>query len=182
MFPFTTCLTGSTDSGGHLRIPFRRTTDRHENFFTTRLDHRFSDKDNLSATYLFDKTPYSTPDGVNDVLLGSKTSRQIASLEETHIFKPTFANTARFGYNYEIADVNEGLKALVPEAADTSLGAFPGRNAAQVFISRTYACFWRVGGGSTYLYHWNSYQSMTMLLSTKARIPSNSVVSWNGCR
>src|SRR5258705_6443189 len=51
-----------------------------ENFFTTRLDHKFSDKDSVFGTYLFDRTPFSTPDGVNDVLLGSKTSRQIVAL------------------------------------------------------------------------------------------------------
>jgi len=131
----------------------------NENFFTTRLDHKISDKDSLSATYLFDRTPYSTPDGANDVLLGSKTSRQIAALEGTHVFTPAIANTARFGYNSEIADVNEGLKALVPVAADTSLGAFPGRTAPQVNIPGLTSVFGGLGGGSTYLYHWNSFQA-----------------------
>ena len=88
----------------------------NENFFTTRLNHQISHQDNLSATYFFDRTPYSAPDGVNDVLLGSKTSRQIVALEETHVFRPAFANAVRFGYNYEIADVNQGLRALVPAA------------------------------------------------------------------
>src|SRR5437660_7665228 len=86
----------------------------NENFFTTRLDHKVSEKDTLSGTYLFDKTPYTSPDGVNDVLLTTKSSRQIAALEETHIFKPTFANSVRFGYNYENVDNNQGASALVP--------------------------------------------------------------------
>jgi hypothetical protein len=129
-----------------------------ENFYTTRLDHKISEKDSLSGTYLFDKTPYTSPDGVNDVQLTTKSSRQIAALEETHIFKPTFANSARFGYNYENVDNNQGAKALVPEAADTSLGTFPGRTAPQVFIGAVTPFLGGVGGESAYFYHWNTFQ------------------------
>jgi len=129
-----------------------------ENFYTTRLDHKFSEKDSLSGTYLFDKTPYTSPDGVNDVQLTTKSSRQIAALEETHIFKPTFANSVRFGYNYENVDNNQGAKALVPGAADTSLGTFPGRTAPQVFIGAVTPFLGGVGGESAYFYHWNTFQ------------------------
>jgi len=129
-----------------------------ENFYTTRLDHKFSEKDSLSGTYLFDKTPYTSPDGVNDVQLTTKSSRQIAVLEETHIFKPTFANSVRFGYNYENVDNNQGASALVPEAADTSLGTFPGRTAPQVFIGAVTPFLGGVGGESAYFYHWNTFQ------------------------
>jgi hypothetical protein len=129
-----------------------------ENFYTTRLDHKFSEKDSASGTYLYDKTPFTSPDGVNNVLLSTTSSRQIAVLEETHIFKPTFANSVRFGYNYEVVDNNQGLAALVPEAADTSLGTFPGRTAPQVFIGSVTPFLGGVGGQSAYFYHWNSFQ------------------------
>ena len=48
-----------------------------ENFFTGRVDHRFSEKDNLSGTYLFDKTPQTQPDPYNVVSYpsGSTTPR-----------------------------------------------------------------------------------------------------------
>src|SRR5205085_1989245 len=39
----------------------------NENFVTTRVDHKISDKDSLFGTYLFDRTPYSSPDGLNNV-------------------------------------------------------------------------------------------------------------------
>ena len=129
-----------------------------ENFYTTRLDHKISEKDSVSGTYLFDKTPYTSPDGVNDVLLTTKSSRQIAVLEETHIFKPTFANSVRFGYNYENVDNNVGAKALVPAAGDTSLGTFPGRTAPQIFIGGLTNFLGGVGGESAYFYHWNTFQ------------------------
>jgi hypothetical protein len=129
-----------------------------ENFYTTRLDHKISEKDSMSGTYMFDKTPYTSPDGVNDVLLTTKSSRQIAALEETHIFAPTFANSARFGYNYENVDNNQGAKALVPAAADTALGAFPGRTAPQLFINPLTTFLGGVGGEAAYFYHWNTFQ------------------------
>ena len=130
----------------------------NENFFTTRLDHKISEKDSISGTYLFDKTPYTSPDGVNAVLLTTKSSRQIAALEETHIFKPTFANSVRFGYNYENVDNNQGASALVPEAADNSLGTFPGRTAPQLFVGGLTTFLGGVGGESAYFYHWNTFQ------------------------
>jgi len=130
----------------------------NENFFTTRLDHKISEKDSVSATYLFDRTPYTSPDGVNAVLLTTKSSRQIAALEETHIFKPTFANTARFGYNYEVVNNNSGASALVPEAADTSLGTFAGRTAPQLFIGGLTTFLGGVGGEAAYFYHLNAFQ------------------------
>lgn len=129
-----------------------------ENFVTTRLDHKLSEKDAAFGTYLFDKTPFTTPDGVNDVLLGSKTSRQIVALEETHLFTPSFVNSARFGYNYEIADANQGLQALIPQAADTSLGAFAGQTAAQVYVGGLTPFLGGVGAEPSYFYHWNSFQ------------------------
>jgi len=130
----------------------------NENFVTTRLDHKISEKDNLSGTYMFDKTPYTSPDGVNDVLLGSNTARQIVAVEETHLFKTNLANSARFGYNHEVVNNNQGLSALVPEAAKTSLGTFSGRTAPQVFITGITPFLGGVGGESAYYYGWNSFQ------------------------
>src|SRR5437899_202780 len=130
----------------------------NENFVTTRLVHKISEKDNLSGTYMFDKTPYTSPDGVNDVLLGSNTSRQIVAVEEPHLFKTNFANSIRLGYNHEIVNNNQGLSALVPEAAKTSLGTFSGRTAPQVFITGITPFLGGVGGESAYYYGWNSFQ------------------------
>src|SRR6202158_1370326 len=137
---------GADLGGGIAEYRFSGQQAVKENFFTTRLDHKVSEKDSLSGTYLYDKTPYTSPDGVNDVLLTTVSSRQIAALEETHIFKPTFANSVRFGYNYEVVDNNQGAKALIPAAADTSLGTFPGRTAPQVFVNGLTTFLGGVGG------------------------------------
>jgi hypothetical protein len=147
-----------TDNPDIAKYSFAAQQVVNENFFTTRLDHKISEKDNMSGTYLFDKTPYTSPDGVNDVLLTTKSARQIAALEETHIFKPSFANSARFGYNYENVDNNQGAKAIVPEAGDTSLGSFPGRTAPQLFVGGLTTFLGGVGGEAAYFYHWNTFQ------------------------
>ena len=76
----------------------------NENFVTTRIDHKLSDKDSLFGTYLYDKTPYSSPDAFGNVGLGTLSARQIVAVEETHSFAAAFVNAVRFGYNHERVD------------------------------------------------------------------------------
>jgi carboxypeptidase family protein/TonB-dependent receptor-like protein len=131
----------------------------NENFVTTRIDHKFSDKDSLFGTYLFDRTPYSSPDSFGNVLLGSLTSRQIVAAEETHSFTQTFVNAVRFGYNHEAVNNNQSVSGINPAATDTSLAAFAGRDAAFVNIGGLSPMSGGVGGLPTYLYRWNSFQA-----------------------
>lgn len=130
----------------------------NENFVTTRIDHRLSDKDSLFGTYLFDRTPYTSPDSFNNVLLGSLTSRTIVAIEETHSFTPSIVNAVRFGYNHEAVNNDQSLKAINPAAADPSLGAFSGLNAAQVLVTGLSPMSGGVGSLPTYFYRWNSFQ------------------------
>jgi Carboxypeptidase regulatory-like domain/TonB-dependent Receptor Plug Domain/TonB dependent receptor len=130
----------------------------NENFVTTRIDHRLSDKDSLFGTYLFDRTPYTSPDSFNNVLLGSLTSRTIVAIEETHSFTPGIVNAVRFGYNHEAVNNDQSLKAINPAAADPSLGAFSGLNAAQVLVTGLSPMSGGVGSLPTYFYRWNSFQ------------------------
>jgi Carboxypeptidase regulatory-like domain/TonB dependent receptor-like, beta-barrel/TonB-dependent Receptor Plug Domain len=135
----------------------------NENFLTARVDHNFSDKDNLFGTYMFDRTPYSSPDGLNNVEFETLTARQFLALEETHIFSPRFANSIRIGGNHEAVNNNESAKAINPDAARTDLGvggtAFAGRAASQVLMGGGVSDFsGGVGGSPTYFYHWNSLQ------------------------
>src|SRR5215469_9323606 len=110
----------------------------NENFLTTRVDHNFSNRDSLFGTYMFDRTPYSSPDGLNNVEFQTLTARQFVAIEETHIFSPSFANSVRIGGNHEAVNNNQSLKAINPDAARTDLGAggtaFAGRDASQVLI------------------------------------------------
>src|SRR5579872_2494476 len=130
-----------------------------ENFFTTRIDHRLSNKDSLFGTYVYDKTPYSSPDGLDNVEFDTATARQIAALEETHSFKSSFVNSVRIGGNREAVNNNQSLKAINPLASDLSLGSFPGRAASQVFMAGVTPFTGGVGGSPTYFFHWNSLQA-----------------------
>src|ERR1700704_6437677 len=132
----------------------------NENFLTARVDHHISDKDSVMGTYVFDRSPYSSPDGTNTVVQGSLMSRQIAALEWTHLFGTGFANSLRLGYNHERVDNNSSVSALIPEAADTSLGVFAGRTATQLFINAEGITpfLGGVGGEPTYYYRWNTLQ------------------------
>jgi len=66
-----------------------------ENFVTSRVDHKISDKDSLFGTYMYDDTPYNQPDGLNNLNIRSQTTRHIAALEDSHIFSPGFVRLAR---------------------------------------------------------------------------------------
>ncbi|MBV8475961.1 MAG: TonB-dependent receptor [Acidobacteria bacterium] len=130
----------------------------NENFLTARVDHKITNNDSLFGTYVFDRTPYSSPDGLNNVLFDTLTARQILSIEETHMFAPNFVNSVRVGGNHEGVKNNESLKAINPVAADKALGSFPGRDAAQVLVTGLTDFTGGIGGSPTYYYHWNSLQ------------------------
>lgn len=144
----------------------------NENFFTARVDHNFSSKDSVFGTYMYDKTPYSSPDGLNNVEFQTLTARQFVAIEETHIFTPSFANSIRIGGNHEGVNNNQSAKAINPDAARTDLGvggtAFAGRAASQVLIGGGVSDFsGGVGGSPTYFYHWNSLQAYDDAFLTK---------------
>jgi len=130
----------------------------NENFVTARVDHKLSGKDSIFGTYLYDRTPYNSPDPFGNVGLVTLTARQILAIEETHAFTPTFVNAIRFGYNHENVNNNMSAGAVNPAAADASIGAFQGRNASVISVGGMTTMPGGVGGLPTYLYGWNSFQ------------------------
>jgi hypothetical protein len=147
-------LRGNGDEGIFTFVQQQKVT---ENFFTTRVDHRFSEKDSLFGTYIFDNTPFTTPDNFDAVLTEDQTKRQILILEETHVFAPTVVNALRFGFNRNFVNNTASVTAINPLAADTTLGAVPGHNAAELSVPGISAFAGGVGG-SAFFYRWNSFQ------------------------
>jgi hypothetical protein len=148
------------DSGGDIGFyTFSGQQVVNENFFTIRVDHKLTENDSLAGTYLFDRTPFNTPDSLNDVLFGSFTKRQSVVLEETHMFSPQVVNSFRFGFNRDLVDNNTGAGAINPLAAEPSLAAVPGRFAAAVRINGLTEFFGGKTPRSTFLYRWNSFQA-----------------------
>ncbi len=131
----------------------------NENFFTIRVDHKLSDKDGLAGTYLFDRTPFTTPDSLNDVLFGSFTQRQAVSLEENHIFTQQVLNSFRFGFNRDFVNNNVGAGAINPLAADPTLAQVPGLFAGSVLVTGLTPFYGGKIPRSTFLYRWNSFQA-----------------------
>ncbi|HEY5215078.1 MAG TPA: carboxypeptidase regulatory-like domain-containing protein [Acidobacteriaceae bacterium] len=129
-----------------------------ENFFTTRIDHKISAKDNLFGTYLFDNTPFTIGDAQDITTISSKTRRQDLILEENHIFNSSFINTVRFGLNRQNIANNIGLSAVNPLAADTSLGLIPGRTAPGVNVPGIDRLVGGVGSSPAYLFRFTSFQ------------------------
>jgi hypothetical protein len=130
-----------------------------ENSLTIRLDHKFSEKDSLSGTYLYDDTPFTHPDADDNVLVGAHTNRHIVALQETHIFSPSLVNSVRFGFNRDGVAGNQSVKAINPLAADPSLGAVPGQDAAEVTVSGLSLFAGGLGAVATDLFYWNSFQA-----------------------
>ena len=130
-----------------------------ENFFTTRVDHRFAEKDSLFGTYMYDDTPYQSPDRFNVQLIGSQTNRQVVVLEESHVFSPALVNAVRGGYNRAGVANQKPVAAINPLATDTSLGSVPGKVAADVRIGGGIPEFLGgLGSANVYYYFWNSFQ------------------------
>jgi Carboxypeptidase regulatory-like domain/TonB dependent receptor/TonB-dependent Receptor Plug Domain len=141
----------------------------HEDFGTGRFDYKLSDQDSLFATYSGDDAPFSGPDNLNDVSLGSHTSRNTVAIEETHVFSSSMTNTARFGFYRESVHNNTTVQAINPAAADTSLAAVPGSSPAVVTVGGISAFSGGLQGSSPWVYTWNSFQGYDDISLTRGR-------------
>lgn len=129
-----------------------------ENFAQGRLDQIFTSKDSGHATYNYDAGDFTQPDAENNYFLFSHTKRQLALLEETHIFSSSFVNTARVGVSRNLANITSTSAGSNNLAADTSLGGVPGKAASSLVIGG----LTNFGGGlnapSQYNFYWTSIQ------------------------
>ncbi|MBV9084880.1 MAG: TonB-dependent receptor, partial [Acidobacteriaceae bacterium] len=148
-----TSVTGDT---GLFSIPTPQNT--REDFFTTRVDYTVSEKDTLFGTYMFDDGKTAGPDTFNNNIIATFSRRQAAILEETHIFGPQFANTARLGFSRVSSEAPKTLSAINPVAADTSLGFLPGVPVGVITNSALSLFPGGVGAVGEYDFHYNSYQ------------------------
>ncbi len=98
-----------------------------ENYFTTRIDRKFSENDDAYGTYMRDNSEFVQPDSFDNLIANVVSRRQIVTLHEAHTFSPTFLNVARFGFNRAVA-VNGGLTQVInPLVASLSFGFIPGQ-------------------------------------------------------
>ena len=81
--------------GGGIAIAYSNPLQHiHENFGTTRFDHVFSAKDQLSGVYTIDDSADATPSANPLTGIAESEIAQVFSLEESHVFSPRVLNTA----------------------------------------------------------------------------------------
>jgi hypothetical protein len=146
------------DSTGDIGF-YRTATSQigNENFYTTKLDHHFSERDTVSGTFLYDTTDLSQPDLLDNLHFVNKDTRTFTSIEEAHVFTPNILNTARFGFSRNHA-ISTTADPINPLAGDNSFGSVPGRPAPFLIVPQWTNFYGGVGGFPNFTIGWNSFQ------------------------
>ena len=157
-------LLGAGDTGV---FTFAGQTVTPENYFTTKVDHKFSEQDALSGTYMFDKGNVRQPDELNDKRTGYDSQRQFAAVHETHIFSAQLRNSFRFGVNRVVAITGLNFPSGNSHVADPSFGAVPGKNAPAIIVPGLTFFSGGLGTPSNFSFHWTSIQAGDDIARTK---------------
>jgi len=104
----------------------------NENYFTVRVDRKFTDKDTLSGTYMRDNSETVQPDNFNELLSNTVSRRQVVTLRAEHLFSATFLNSARFGFSRSVGITGGLTKILDSNMLDPSFGFVPGGLAGEI--------------------------------------------------
>jgi Carboxypeptidase regulatory-like domain/TonB-dependent Receptor Plug Domain len=104
----------------------------NENYFTVRVDRKFSDKDTLFGTYMRDNSKTVQPDNFNELLSNTVSRRQVVTLHEQHLFSATLLNAARFGFSRSIGITGGLTKILDSNMLDPSFAFVPGGLAGEI--------------------------------------------------
>jgi hypothetical protein len=149
-------------SGGNGDIGFYNTSGSSpatENYTIVRVDHHFSEKDTIAASYTFDKSTQTIPDSLLLSTNNFLSERQLGTLEWDHTFGSTLVNSARIGYNRP-QEINEQPGSVInPIAKSTSLAAVPGMFAPVLEVPSLTTVQGGFGSLAITNYILNSYQA-----------------------
>jgi hypothetical protein len=145
-----------------------------ENYFTIRLDQRFSEKDSFFGTYMRDNSHTEQPGTFNELITNLVSAREVATIREQHVFSPTVLNAARFGFNRAVGIKGGISKVSNPLMFDPSYAFQPGGFAGSIQSVPGLTDF---GGAPTaqgllpasQSLFWNSFQAGDDALITKGR-------------
>ena len=140
-----------------------------ENYFTTKVDHKLSEQDAVSGTYMFDAGKVRQPDELNDKRTGYDSRRQVFTVNETHTFNPHFLSSFRFGINRVIAVTGLTFPSGNSHASDGSFSTVPGENAPGVQVTGLTLFSGGVGSPSNFNFHWTSIQAYEDLSSNRGK-------------
>jgi Carboxypeptidase regulatory-like domain/TonB dependent receptor len=140
-----------------------------ENYFTIKVDHKVSEEDSVSGTYMFDAGTVRQPDELNDKRTGYDSRRQVFTANETHTFNPHFLSSFRFGINRVVAITGLTFPSGNSYASDPSFGTVPGKNAAGVSVPGLTQFSGGLGSPSNFNFHWTSIQAYEDLSSSRGK-------------
>jgi len=136
-----------------------------ENYFTTKIDRKFSGHDSLSGTYFHDNSKVIRPDAFDGLLSNVVSRRQLVTLQEQHIFSPGLMNAARMGFNRAVATSGGVSRVINSSLTDAQFGFVPGQFVGRIVNVPGLTDF--AGGlnaslkdtlSSSSSYTWNSFQ------------------------
>jgi len=104
----------------------------NENYFTVRLDHKFSATDSARATYMRDSSKTVEPDEFNELHSDIVSARQVATLHEQHVFGANTLNTAGFGFSRAVGIQGKVSSVINPLMLDSSYAFVPGEFAGGI--------------------------------------------------
>ena len=130
----------------------------HENFVTTRMDHRFSERDSLNGVFLYDNGLVNNPDEFNNKPQLEPSRRYLATLEESHVFDSSHINSFRLGMSRSDASYGYYTTTYNPLLKDPSLGFIPGHNIGILRVTGLSDFTGGVGRGSGSIFNYTSYQ------------------------
>jgi len=130
-----------------------------ENYFTIKVDHKVSQHDGISGTYMFDAGTVRQPDELSDKRTGYDSRRQVLTVSETHTFNPGFLSSFRFGINRVVAVTGLTFPSGNSHASDGSFLTVPGKNAPGVSVTGLTQFSGGLGSPSNYNFHWTSTQA-----------------------
>src|SRR5438309_10733699 len=140
-----------------------------ENYFTTKVDHKLSEQDAVSGTYMFDTGTVRQPDELNDKRTGYDSRRQMFTVNETHTFNPHFLSSFRFGINRVVAVTGLTFPSGNSHASDGSFFTVPGKNAPGAEVTGLTRFSGGLGSPSNFNFHWTSIQAYEDLSSDRGK-------------
>ena len=146
----------------------------NENYFTIRVDHKFSDRDSAEATYMRDSSKTVQPDEFNELLSDIVSARQVLSLHEAHVFSANTLNTARFGFSRAVGIQGQVTKVMKPQMLDPSFSFVPGEFAGEIRAVPGVTNFTGAPTAQNFLSSsrslaWNSFQAGDDVFLTRGR-------------
>ena len=149
-------LLGSGDTGV---FSFSGQQVTPENYFTIKLDHKFSARDTLSGTYMFDSGNVRQPDEFNNKVTGYDSRRQVFTISEAHTFRPQLLNSIRLGINRVVARTGLTFAGANPLVSDPTFDTVPGLDAAAIIVPGLTRFSGGLGASSNFLFHWTTIQA-----------------------